>query len=261
MSGYAISFARHTVYKFPFFGSLPTFALLVLIIPLGSLLAAAAALALTLLAMVAWIFRVAMRVTAPLMPLEILVGFARLFCGAGLFLAPRFGPKLTENAAGLSLLTRLQGDLRAHLSAMPSVYGRLALNPAMLGYHARAVPPRWISRFCCSTSRSTVTSLTGSRLIFQFPGDLTRNMPYTIARALFEFGLLIIGVWKLNPMARLRLHGPAGLGFAQAVLPRHGPTTVRSTASWPSWPSQSSRSPPPLCINTSSRHIEKLLRL
>ena len=79
VSGYAITFARHGVYEFLFLGSLPTFALIVLIIPLASLLAVAAALVLTLLAMGAWIFGVAMRVAAPLMLMEILVGFARLF--------------------------------------------------------------------------------------------------------------------------------------------------------------------------------------
>lgn len=117
------------------------------------------------------------------------------------------------------------------------------------------------SRFCCSTSRSTVTSITGSRLIFNCPVDLTRNMPYTIARALFEFGLLIIGVWKLNPMARYASMNLLVVALLKLFFHDMASPTVRSTASWPWRPSRPSRSPPALCINTSSRRIEKLLRL
>ena len=45
-------------------------------------------------------------------------------------------------------------------------------------------------------------SESGSTLMFQFSGNLARDMAYTIAWALFAFGLLIGGIWKRTPLAR-----------------------------------------------------------
>ncbi|MFA6288167.1 MAG: DUF2339 domain-containing protein [Opitutaceae bacterium] len=87
----------------------------------ASLVSVAAVLVLTLLAMGAWIFRIPMDITAPFALLGMLAGFALLFFGAGLFLVRRFGPKLTEKAAGSPFLAGLPGDPRAHLPAMSAL--------------------------------------------------------------------------------------------------------------------------------------------
>lgn len=81
----------------------------------ASLVAVAAALALTLAAMGAWIFRVPAELTAPLGLLGAVGGFALLFFGAGLWLARRSGWG-GEEAAGAKAGEPFD-DPRAHLPA------------------------------------------------------------------------------------------------------------------------------------------------
>ena len=54
----------------------------------------------------------------------------------------------------------------------------------------------------------------GSRsIVFEFQGDLARDMTYTIAWALFALGLLILGLWKKLPPTRY-----AGIGLLGAAM-------------------------------------------
>ncbi|MFA6960589.1 MAG: DUF2339 domain-containing protein [Opitutaceae bacterium] len=53
----------------------------------------------------------------------------------------------------------------------------------------------------------------GSALMFQFSGNLARDMTYTIAWALFAFGLLVGGIWKRAKPARY-----AALGLLAVAL-------------------------------------------
>jgi uncharacterized membrane protein len=41
-----------------------------------------------------------------------------------------------------------------------------------------------------------------SSLRFEFSGNFGRDMTYTIAWALYAFGLLVVGIWKKAPLAR-----------------------------------------------------------
>ncbi len=152
-----------------------------------------------------------------------------------------------EGAALLWLFQRVpHAGLRAvGVALLAAVFARLALNPAVLGYHSRAEIPilNWyfytyglaaacflVAARLLENPREKVFgfdmppvlrggavilaflllnieiadyfSTTGSALMFQFSGNLPRDMTYTIAWALFAFGLLVIGVWKKTPMAR-----------------------------------------------------------
>ncbi len=55
---------------------------------------------------------------------------------------------------------------------------------------------------------------TGSRsIVFEFQGNLARDMTYTIAWALFALGLLVLGLWKKLPPTRY-----AGIGLLGTVM-------------------------------------------
>jgi uncharacterized membrane protein len=55
-------------------------------------------------------------------------------------------------------------------------------------------------------------------LTFQFYGNFARDMTYSIAWALFALGLLIIGVWKNNPVPRYASLGLLGITLIKLFL-------------------------------------------
>ena len=55
----------------------------------------------------------------------------------------------------------------------------------------------------------------GSALVFRFSGNLARDMTYTIAWALFAFGLLVGGIWKNAKPARYAALGLLGVALAK----------------------------------------------
>jgi uncharacterized membrane protein len=153
-----------------------------------------------------------------------------------------------EGAALLWLFHRVpHPGLRATGAVLLVVaFARLALNPAVLEYHARAAAPifNW---YLYSYATVVACLLVGARLLappherifglnvppllnalaialaflllnieiadyfsepgrrvltFQFSGNFARDMSYTIAWALFGFGLLLLGFWKKSLAGR-----------------------------------------------------------
>lgn len=152
-----------------------------------------------------------------------------------------------EGAALLWLFHRVPhpGLRLTGVGLLAAAFARLALNPAVLNYHARGATPilNWylyaygvtiISLFIgarllapprdrvLGSSAPALLNVLGvvllflllnieiadffspaaSTLTFQFSGNLARDMTYTIAWALFAFGLLSVGIWKRQRAAR-----------------------------------------------------------
>jgi hypothetical protein len=152
-----------------------------------------------------------------------------------------------EGAALLWLFHRVpHPGLRAvGVVLLGAVFARLALNPAVLGYHARAATPifNWylytyglavvsfavgarllapprervfgvvvppllqggavvLAFLLLNIEIADFFSETGSALMFQFSGNLARDMTYTIAWSLFAFSLLVGGIWKKSKPSR-----------------------------------------------------------
>jgi hypothetical protein len=164
-----------------------------------------------------------------------------------------------EGAALLWLFQRVphRGLPIAGLALLLAAFARLALNPAVLSYHAHSGTP--ILNWYLYTYGVVVACLfAGARLLapphnrvlgfsappllyalgivllfllvnieiadffspadresltFDFTGNLARDMTYTIAWALYAFGLLMLGIWKKSGGARY-----SALGLLGAVL-------------------------------------------
>ncbi len=186
-----------------------------------------------------------------------------------------------EGAALLWLLHRIphQGLKLAGTGLLLAAFVRLALNPAVLEYHARSSAPilNWylyayglvaaclfLGARLLAAPRNRLYQVNlppvfltlgtilafllvniqiadyftpeGSRaLTFQFSGDFGRDMTYTIAWAMFAFGLLVAGIVRRLPRGALVGHRTAGGRHSQAVPPRPGATGGACTASARLW--------------------------
>ena len=163
-----------------------------------------------------------------------------------------------EGAALLWLFHRIphEGLRLAGAGLLVVAFVRLALNPAVLDYHARTATPifNW---YLYAYGLTTLGLLAGARLLapprervlganapavlnslagvlaflllnleiadyynpagqvltFQFSGNFARDMTYTIAWALFAFGLLVLGIAR-----RVRLTRHAAIGLLSVTL-------------------------------------------
>jgi len=146
-----------------------------------------------------------------------------------------------EGAALLWLRQRIthKGLTVVGTGLLAVAFARLALNPAVLEYHARTATPLWnwylyaygtvaLCQFlgaCWNENRRATAALATmgvvllfllvnieiadyftpvgrKSLVFEFTGNFARDMTYSIAWALFAFALLVAGIWKRVRPAR-----------------------------------------------------------
>ena len=167
-----------------------------------------------------------------------------------------------EGAALLWLFHRLPhpGLRLAGVGLLLAAFARLALNPAVLSYHARSTPI--LNWYLYAYGVTAAALFTGARLLapprdrvlgspappllntlgvvlaflllnleiadffspaagtltFEFSGNLARDMTYTIAWALFAFGLLVLGIWLRHRFARYAALGLLGVALLKLFL-------------------------------------------